>query len=124
MSNLAAKGILTGVVMMPILPFIEDDAENITNIVMRAKEAGASYIIPSFGMTLRDRQRSYYYEKLDRHFPGLRQEYESTFGSQYFAPARQTRQLEILFTELCQKHGLCTAIPKFIPVKAEQLRLW
>jgi len=124
MRALAEKGILTGVTMMPILPFIEDTQENITQIVTLAKEAGASYIIPSFGMTLRDRQREYYYAKLDEHFPGLRKEYEHRFGSQYFAPARDLPQLETRFRNLCQEVGLRTAIPQFTLQKNQQLRLF
>ena len=64
--ELAAEGILTGVMMMPILPFIEDTEENITAIVERTHASGGSYIIPWFGMSLRDRQRAYYYDQLDR----------------------------------------------------------
>ena len=100
MRELAERGILTGVTMMPILPFIEDTQENITQVVTLARESGASYIIPSFGVTLRDRQREYYYAKLDQHFPGLRKEYEQRFGNQYFAPARNLPQLEATFQPL------------------------
>jgi len=120
--ELAANGILTGVTMMPILPFIEDTQENITQIVRLAKENGATYIIPSFGMTLRDRQRAYYYDQLDRHFPGMRTEYERRFGNQYFAPARDLPELEAHFRSLCQDLNICTAIPQFSPLKNQQLR--
>jgi len=124
MRELAERGILTGVTMMPILPFIEDTQENITQVVTLARESGASYIIPSFGVTLRDRQREYYYAKLDQHFPGLRKEYEQRFGSQYFAPARNLPQLEANVRSLCQEVGLQTSIPQFIPQKNQQLRLF
>jgi hypothetical protein len=75
-------------------------------------------------MTLRDRQRAYYYEKLDRYFQGLRQQYERSFGNQYHAPARNARKLEMLFSEVCQRLNLRDSIPKFMPVKASQLRLF
>src|SRR5512136_1280948 len=54
MARLAGAGLLAGVLLMPVLPFLEDNAENITAIVTRAKECGATYILASFGMTLRD----------------------------------------------------------------------
>ena len=38
-------------------------------------------------MTLRDRQRAYYYAQLDRLFPGLRSQYERRFGDRYSASA-------------------------------------
>lgn len=123
MQELAKHGILTGVTMMPILPLIGDSEENIAQIVAQAKANGAAYIIPSFGMTLRDRQRRYYYQKLDQHFPGLKQEYIRRFGNQYFAPAQNLSQLEAAFHQLCKQADLLTAIPQFTPLKASQLRL-
>ena len=54
---------------------------------------GASYIIPSFGMTMRDRQRAYYYDKLDNLFPGLREKYEKTYGDRYHCPVPNARRI-------------------------------
>jgi DNA repair photolyase len=111
MAKLAEAGLLTGVLLMPVLPFIEDSPENITAIVIRAKECGASYLLASFGMTLRDRQRAYYYAQLDRLFPGLRQQYERQYGDRYSARVRGAKHLEQVFTETCERHGIATRMP-------------
>jgi len=124
MRTLADHGILTGVTMMPILPFIEDSEETITEIVRQAHENGASYIIPAFGMTMRDRQRAYYYDKLDKHFPGTRQRYIEAFGNDYFAPVRNYHQLETHFKNLCNQYGIPTRMPQYQPFSAEQLSLF
>ncbi|UCG24351.1 MAG: radical SAM protein [Chloroflexota bacterium] len=124
MKVLAENGILTGVTMMPILPFIEDDEENISQIVTQANEHGASYILSGFGMTLRDRQRAYYYNKLDRHFPGLRQQYERQFGDQYYAPANNFEQLKTVFEKLCDRYGMAVRLRPYIREEARQLRLF
>jgi DNA repair photolyase len=123
MKVLAAHGILTGVTMMPLLPFIEDSEENVTAIVTRAHESGAAYIIPSFGMTLRDRQRRYYYDKLDQLFPGLRRKYEERFGGQYHCAANHADQLRAAFMSLCDRLGIGTRIPVYSPENATQLSL-
>lgn len=115
MRRLSGHGILTGVTLMPVLPFIEDNEENIRRVVTLAAENGAKYILPAFGMTLRDRQRRYYYTKLDQHFPGLRAKYQQAFGDQYHAPARNAGRLSELFTELCNRHGIATRMPVFSP---------
>jgi DNA repair photolyase len=115
--TLRAAGILSGVTLMPVLPFIEDTEENIRRIVELAAEAGAVYILPAFGMTLRDRQRAYYYAKLDLHFPGLRTRYEKAFGERYSAGARNARRLEQVFDELCQQYGIARRMPVFPPQK-------
>ncbi len=124
MRTLADHGILTGVTMMPVLPFIEDGEENISEIVRLAHENGASYIIPTFGMTLRDRQRAYYYDKLDRHFPGMRQRYIEAFGNDYFAPVRNYSQLESHFKAVCKRYEMPTRMPQYQPFSAEQLSLF
>jgi len=112
---LSTRGILAGVSMMPVLPFIEDTEQNIRAVVTLVHAAGAKYILPAFGMTLRDRQRRYYYAKLDRLFPGVRPRYEQAFGERYSAPARNARHLGQVFTELCQEFGMATKIPAFAP---------
>jgi DNA repair photolyase len=109
---------------MPVLPFIEDTVENIRQIVTRAHEAGASYIIPSFGMSLRDRQRDYYFDKLDTLFPGLRGAYEKRFGLQYRAPANNESDLEKVLLELCDRYQITTRIPQFAAKRGRQIPLF
>ena len=121
MKILAERGIPVGVTLMPVLPFIEDNPENITAIVTLAAENGASFIIPWFGMSMRDRQRAYYYDQLDRLFPGLRHKYEQRFGRRYSCPATHASDLGRLFNELCAQHGIATHIPHYTPaVKVAQ----
>jgi DNA repair photolyase len=117
LQTLSQGGIMAGVALMPVLPFIEDTEENIRAVIRLAHVAGAKYILPAFGMTLRDRQRDYYYAKLDRLFPNLRRRYEKTFGERYSAPARNARQLEQFCAEMCAQLGIATKIPAYAPQK-------
>ena len=121
--RLRERGIHAGLAMMPILPFIEDNEENIIAIVRKAKEAGAEFILPGFGMTMRDRQRAYYYAKLDIHFPGLREKYERCFGERYGCSANNSKALEQLFQKLCQELGMATSVTKYTP-PTQQLSLF
>jgi DNA repair photolyase len=115
MKTLAKNGILTGVTLMPVLPFIEDNRENIVRIVEQVAACGAKYILPAFGMTLRDRQRAYYYDKLDQVFPGLRARYVKAFGERYFAPARNAGLLEKCVHDTCRLHGIPARMPCYLP---------
>lgn len=117
MSELAEAGILTGVTMMPILPFLEDDPENIRQIVQKAADSGASYIIPAFGMTLRPGSRDYYYQKLDLIFPGMKEKYIRAFGDNYQCNVPNWNELNDIFLEEMNFAGLKTAIPVFKPIK-------
>jgi DNA repair photolyase len=124
MQALSAAGILTGVTLMPVLPFIEDTEGNITCIIKLAHENGAMYVLPAFGMTLRDRQRAYYYDKLDVLFPGLRSQYERSFGERYSAPARDAGKLRALFADLCHTYRIATRMPAFAQLACKQPTLF
>jgi len=113
MKILAENGIRTGITMMPVLPFILDNQLNLTMLVEAAHANNAAYILPVFGMTLRDRQREHYYSALDQNFPGIRQKYEDTFGEKYSAMSIREEFLEGLFTRLCGQYGIATRIEKY-----------
>jgi len=117
MKTLAEAGILTGMTMMPILPFIEDTVDNVTGLVEMAYEAGASYILPWFGMSLRAGSRDYYYEKLDQRFPGIKEKYVRQFGGRYECNSPHWRKLDDVFQKLVFKHGIATKMPVFTPEK-------
>lgn len=113
MKLLSEAGIHTGVTMMPILPFIEDNKENINEIIIKASENGAEFIVPGFGMTLRDRQRAYYYKKLDELFPNVRQKYECDFKDKYSCSINNITELKQLFVEKCKEYGISTDMPTY-----------
>ena len=100
---LSDAGIYCGVLMMPILPFINDTEENIIGIVRRAKDAGAKFIYPAFGMTLRDGNREYYYKNLDEEFPGLKEKYIAKYDLRYNCTSPNAKKLWELFSRECDK---------------------
>ncbi len=122
MRVLAERGVAVGTCMMPVLPFIEDNPENICAIVEQTAAHGGSFIIPWLGMSLRDRQRDYYYAALDRHFPGLREKYQRRFGERYSCPANDSAGLARLFNQKCAQLGLATRVKRYQP--AQQLALF
>ena len=91
---------------MPVLPFLEDSAENVLAVAEAAAEAGARFVYPAFGMTLRDSQRAYYYRALERHFPGLPERYQRQYGPRYECPSPRARELWEAFSRRCGELGL------------------
>ena len=104
--ELSENGIFVGILLMPVLPFLEDDEENIRSIVRQAYENGAKFIFPAFGVTLRQNQRDWYYKKLDEKFPGIKQKYIQQFGNNYECYSPKAKQLWNLFKEDCEKYGI------------------
>lgn len=95
--------------LTPILPFLNDTEKNISGIVEYCAETKV-YGILSFGMglTLRDGDRQYYYQKLDQHFPGMKEKYMKCFGNAYEIPSPNQRNLLKIFHEMCNKYHIET----------------
>ncbi len=106
LKKLADNGIKCGVLLMPILPFINDTQDNILDIVKATHESGANYIYPAFGVTLRQNQREYFYNKLDCHFKGLADKYIKTFGDNYSCSSQNAKALWNVFSSECEKHNI------------------
>ncbi len=108
--TLSDAGIQCGVLLMPILPYINDTEENIFNIVYRAKAAGAQWLYNgydgSFGVTLRQNQREYFFNWLDKLFPTTKQKYVETYGQSYSCNSPNAAKLWTLFQAECNKLGL------------------
>ncbi|MDD3598970.1 MAG: radical SAM protein [Firmicutes bacterium] len=121
--QLAARGIFTGILLMPVLPFIEDNEENVVSIIRLAGEAGARFIYPSFGVTLRQNQREWYYSKLDEHFPGLRQKYVKQFGNAYECPSPKAKELWQVFRAECDRLGILHEMEDIIEVYRKPYRI-
>ena len=114
LEGLSRRGIFAGVVLMPVLPFLTDSPEGICAVVDAVAEAGGKFIYPAFGMTLRDRQRTYYYERLDQLFPGLRSRYERQYGDRYECPSPRAKELWAAFSERCKERGLHYEMRKIV----------
>lgn len=100
-------GVPTIVWMTPLLPFLNDTPENVRGIVEACAEAGVKGIIHfGMGLTLRDGDREYYYRALDRHFPGLKEEYIRRYGNAYELLSPRHRELTNLFYAECRKYGI------------------
>lgn len=128
--KLTEAGLYTGILLMPVLPFLEDNRENIGEIIRKAKEAGARFIYPAFGMTLRGNQRAWYFQKLDELFPGegLVEAYRKRYGDSYECTSPQARKLWQYFTEECQKRQIVYRMEDIIsqykrPYKVTQMTL-
>jgi DNA repair photolyase len=101
------NGIETIVWLSPVLPFINDTEENIRGILDYCIEAKIYGIICfEMGLTLREGDREYFYEKLDAHFPGLKQKYQSKYGNSYILKSDRNKALMELFYKTCNDNNI------------------
>mgnify|MGYP003295682332 CR=1 FL=1 len=92
--------------MNPVLPFITDSEEDIKKLVKLAYESGAKFIHTYMGMTLRDNQRDYYFNKLDKNFKGLKEKYVGYYDTRYNCMIPDYKKLYKIFITECNKYGI------------------
>ena len=101
------NNIPTVVWLTPILPFINDTKENITGILdycVKAKVYGV--ICFGMGVTLREGNREYFYEKLDKFFPAVKEKYIKTYGMNYILNSPNNKYLMNIFYKTCNRHDI------------------
>jgi DNA repair photolyase len=105
--RLREAGIPTMVWLCPILPFINDTRENLEGVLDLCLQAGVYGVVCfGMGMTLREGSREYFYAQLDRLFPGIKERYIAAYGSRYLLESPNSRQLTVLFHDVCRRGGV------------------
>ena len=107
LKTLHDEGIPTVVWLCPILPYLNDTEDNIKRLLEMCVEAKVRGILCfGMGLTLREGNREFFYEQLDRHFPILKQRYIRNFGNQYVINSPHDAELMRLFHRTCEANGI------------------
>lgn len=101
------NGIPTVVWLCPFLPFINDTEENIRGLLDYCVEAKVKGILCyGIGLTLRDGNREYFYQKLDQHFPGLKEKYMAAYRNAYEIVSPNHEPLMKLVRDTCKENDI------------------
>ncbi len=77
------KHIQAGVLFIPVVPFLTDSEENIKNLLKKANESRADYVLFGGGMTMRDLQALWFLKHLKKEYPELIPLYEKVYSFKY-----------------------------------------
>lgn len=120
--TLSDNGIFTGIMMNPTLPFITDNEDDIKKLVKLAYEHDAKFIHTYMSVTLRDNQRDYYFQKLDKYFPNLKEKYIKVYGEKYNCLVPNYQKLYKTFQNECEKYGLLYKMPDIIKAYKKEIK--
>lgn len=111
-----APQVQVGTYFMPIIPFLEDDDENIEIVIKHSREAGADFLLFSPGLTLRDSQADYFLNKLNNSkYKHIVKPILELFKGQIYPPADYVRKLHPKLLSLCEKYNLPIRVKRWIP---------
>ena len=122
---LSKQDIYVGITLMPLLPYINDTKENIETLMRCAKDVGASYVIPMFGLTMRGGSREYLYQSLEKDFFGLKEKYQKRFEEDYICNSPNYHTISNIHSELSAELQLPSKMKFYSPpLEDKQLLLF
>jgi DNA repair photolyase len=107
LKTLKAAGVTTIVSMGPFLPFINDSKETIQEVLKLVEEIMPFGVLCKFiGCKLRDGSREYFYEMLDKHFPGMSKRYDEAFGKEFDCISENNQELMPMIRSFLTERGI------------------
>jgi DNA repair photolyase len=107
MKKTADAGVLTGIWLMPWLPFITDSDENFENVVREAVKNGAKFIS---GEALRLREenieKAHFLKFLKVYFPDLIPKYKKLYGNNVIPHQSYILQKQKILVDLCKEYNV------------------
>ena len=119
LKQMTQAGIETVAWISPILPFLNDTEENLRGLLELCFDAGVKGILCwNMGVTLREGSREYFYQALDRHFPGLKREYARQYGLAYECVSPAEPAAHGNFPQRMRKAGRDASCGRNLPVSS------
>jgi DNA repair photolyase len=118
LEQLARAGILAGMSLMPILPFIGDDDAHLEAAVRAAKDHGASFVLAA-GLSMMGAQAQRTLAAAQRLDPALETRWRALYGwaeggqPNYGPPPAYSARLGLKVRELCARYDLRDRMPRY-----------
>ena len=123
LGKLAKAGIATGLAIMPVIPYITDSDEQLEELIGRAAEKKARYVLYDT-LRLEDDYRASVIMAVKRHYPEIIIKYRRLFEFGAAPESRYPRHLKVKIRQLIVKYGLEEGIPFHeVDKKSKQVNL-
>jgi DNA repair photolyase len=107
------NGFLSGVSLMPLLPYITDTGEHLHKMFSTFKQAGIKYIFPAtltlFGNNSAD-SKTLMLKAVEKHYPHLLEKYQKFFSNSNQMPYYYQNAFYKKTKELCEEYSLTDRI--------------
>ncbi len=116
MSQTKDSGLLTGVSMMPMLPWISDTTQSLNEMLSAFQSCKVDYVLPAtltlFGSGPSD-SRTLVMRAIGKHYPDLVSRYEQYFAEAGCVPDFYQKAFDLKMKELLAAYGLRSSILNF-----------
>lgn len=121
--NLTSLGITCGIALNPILPFLGDGQREIKQLIIAAKESGASYVVAA-PLTFESKNERCYFNYLEEYYPELLQPNRVLYGREGKVPESYWKPINEMIKSLAKEQGLAYEPPYWSEIQQKQLSLF
>lgn len=123
--NTKKEGFLTGISLMPLLPYISDTTEQLHHFFTTFKSINADYVMPAtltlFGNGKAD-SKTLVMNAVRKHFPDLMSKYQTFFTNGYQMPHYYQKAFSVRMKELSQEYRIRSTIIPHASGEAKPLK--
>lgn len=119
MQEIAGAGIQVGLSMMPIIPFLGDSESQLEDLILAAKDNGASVVLGG-GLTMQGVQAERTLAALKELDPSAEGRWRGLYHwrpggePKYSPPDAYVARIGLLVRKLCDRHGIHDRIPRYV----------
>ncbi len=108
--------IQVGTYFMPIIPYLEDNDENLEDVIKQSKKNGADFILFSPGLTLRDSQALFFINKIkNSSYKNVLPSLLDLFKGKTYPPTNYVKKVHSKLLKLCKDYDIPIRIKRWIP---------
>ena len=108
--ELRNSGVTVGVLLMPIIPFLNDSEEEIEALFQAVSKSGANYVIPGI-LYLTGSTKKRFFEFIQKHYPALNEQYRSYYKRRS-PPKDYQEKINQLFRKYRKEYNLFRFTPR------------
>ena len=109
LETFAAAGVRTHILLMPVIPYITDEPDELEELFAAAQKAGINGIVTDI-LNLRGNTKLGFYNFLRKEYPSLLSKYYALYGSESYVKAEYSSRIYKLFGELKEKYVFKTYV--------------
>jgi len=113
MRMLKQIGIISGIIIMPVLPYLSDKAYDIEDIVRKAKAYNADYVIYSPALILKPNYKDYFINILKSKYPDIAKLYLDLYNENIIPPDKYTSVVNTQIEIFLQHYELSSNILQY-----------
>lgn len=122
MEKMAERGINTGLIFMPVLPFIFDSEENIEKLCRLTRDSGGSYILV-MPLMLDEYRKDRFYRILRKHFTDVINKYSQLYSGHPLPNEKYSVGLMEKVAHFAEKFNLSLHAPRFIEAGEKEMNM-